>query len=319
MSGVDPCQPRAKVHRPVRRSIRMDDVRFEVVREGGIDLSALAAIDRRPAPFASGAEFWSNPSLSGRLLEAHLDETHGAASRPPARIDAEVGWLVDELDLTPGDAVVDFGCGPGLYAERFADRGLDVTGLDASETAIEHARERAAEADYDVDYRLVDYRAFDPDREYDAAVLINTDFGTFGPEDRRTVLDRVRTALGAAGQFAFDVLPTGALPDAGWETERELRDEDGGFWRPDPHLVLTASGVYRDQAVALDQHLVVEPDGAATMYRFWQQHYSPESIETLLSSCGFDLEGTFPDLQGGSGPGDEDEELLGVVATVASH
>lgn len=84
-------------------------------------------------------------------------------------------------------------------------------------------------------------------------------------------------------------------------------------------LVLSASAVDPEVAVALDQHLVVEPDGAATMYRFWHQHYSPEAIETLLSSCGFDLEGTSTDLQGGSGPGDEDEELLGVVATVASH
>lgn len=92
----------------------MDDVRVEVVREGRLDLSALAAIDRRPSPFASGAEFWTDPYPSERLLEAHLDETHGAASRSPARIDAEVDWLVDELYLRPGDAVVDFGCGPGL-------------------------------------------------------------------------------------------------------------------------------------------------------------------------------------------------------------
>ncbi|MFT4889145.1 MAG: hypothetical protein ACI9YT_000054 [Halobacteriales archaeon] len=211
----------------------MVDVRFEVLCNGRVDLPALAATGRRPAPFTPGAEFWTDPYRSERLLEAHLDETHGAASRPPDRIDA--------------------------------------------------------------------------------------DFGTFGPEDRRTVLDRVRTALGDDGYFAFDVLPTGALPDAERKTEWKLRGEAGEFWRPDPHLVLSASAAGPETAVALDQHLVVEPDGAATIYRFWQQHYSPESTETLLSSCGFDLEGPFPDLQGGSGPGVEDEELLGVVATVTSQ
>lgn len=85
----------------------MEDVRFEVVRDGGLDLGALAAIDERPEPFASGAEFWTDPYLSKRLLETHLDGTQDAASRPPERIDAEVDWLVDELDLSPGDAVVD--------------------------------------------------------------------------------------------------------------------------------------------------------------------------------------------------------------------
>ena len=297
----------------------MDDVRFEVVRDGRLDLAALAAIDERPEPFTPGAEFWTDPSLSERLLEAHLDETHGAASRRPDRIDAEVDWLVETLDLSPGDAVVDFGCGPGLYAERLADRGLEVTGLDASERSIDYARRQAPGTGHDVEYRVLDYREFEPDRDYDAAILINTDFGTFGPEDRRTVLDRVRAALGDDGRFAFDVLPMGALPDADRETEWELQAEDGGFWRPGPHLVLTASVVYHDESVALDQHLVVEPDGSATIYRFWQQHYSPESIEALLSSSGFDLEKTFPDLQGGSGPGVEDEELLGVVASVAGQ
>jgi SAM-dependent methyltransferase len=297
----------------------MDDVRFEALRDGHLDLAALAAVDDRPDPFAPGAEFWTDPYLSKRLLDAHLDATHGAASRPPERIDAEVDWLVDALELSPGDAVVDLGCGPGLYAERFAERGLEVTGLDVSERSIDYARAQARATGLDVEYRIADYREFEPEREYDAAVLINTDFGTFGPEDRRTVLDRVRAALDADGRFAFDVLPMAALPDADRETEWELQAADGGFWRPGPHLVLTLSAVYREASVALDQHLVVEPDGAATIYRFWQQHYSPESIEALLSSSGFDLEGTSPDLQGGSGPGVEDEALLGVVASVAGQ
>lgn len=295
----------------------MDDVRFEVVRDGRLDLAVLAAIDERPEPFAPGAEFWTDPYLSERLLAAHLDETHGAASRRPQRIDAEVDWLVEALDLAPGDALVDFGCGPGLYTERFAERGLDVTGLDASERSVDYARGQAAESGHDVEYRVLDYREFDPDREYDAAILINADFGTFGPEDRRTVLDRVRAALGDDGRFAFDVLPMGALPAADRETEWELQAEEGGFWRPGPHLVLTASRVYREESVALDQHLVVGPDGSGTVYRFWQQHYSPGSIEALLSSSGFDLEGTYPDLQGGPGP--ESADLLGVVASVAAE
>jgi len=222
---------------------------------------------------------------------------------------------VPDPEPGPGDAVVDFGCGPGLYAERFADRGLAVTGLDAAETAIEYARDRAIEVGLDVEYRHVDYREWSPKREYDAAILINTDFGTFDPDDRRRILERVRSALAEDGHFAFDVLPVAALAETEWTTDWELRAGDGGFWRPDPYLALSASVTYPEEAVSLDQHLVVEPNGEATMYRFWQQHYTPDSIDALLSECGFDLEGTFPDLQGGSGPSDED--LLGVVGTIA--
>ena len=41
-------------------------------------------------------------------------------------------------------AIADFGCGPGLYAQRLARAGLNVTGIDFSANSLQYAREVAS-------------------------------------------------------------------------------------------------------------------------------------------------------------------------------
>ena len=53
--------------------------------------------------------------------------------------------LVESGKVRPCRAV-DLGCGAGVYAIWFAQKGFDVTGVDISPTAIGIAREKAAKA-----------------------------------------------------------------------------------------------------------------------------------------------------------------------------
>jgi ubiquinone/menaquinone biosynthesis C-methylase UbiE len=58
--------------------------------------------------------------------------------------------MLGRLALTPGEAVLDVGCGPGTdpfdMAELVGPAG-SLVGLDASEVMIDEARRRAAERD----------------------------------------------------------------------------------------------------------------------------------------------------------------------------
>ena len=93
------------------------------------------------------------------MLAAHLDPTNDLASRRPETIDRSVDWLMQTLNLESGDALLDLGCGPGLYASRFARKGVQVTGVDYSRRSIDYAVAYAQEHDLDICYRYQNYLA----------------------------------------------------------------------------------------------------------------------------------------------------------------
>ena len=93
------------------------------LRENGLDLVQLAALQEKPELFAAGEPlFWDNPHISQQMLRAHFDPHTDAASYRPEKIEATVGWLVEQLGLWEGTAVLDLGCGPGFeYPEAATD------------------------------------------------------------------------------------------------------------------------------------------------------------------------------------------------------
>ncbi|EQD66949.1 type 11 methyltransferase, partial [mine drainage metagenome] len=62
-------------------------------------------------------------------------------------------------ELAPGRAI-DLGCGPGRNAIWLAERGFQVTGVDASAVGLRQARERAAAAGVHLDLVLADLRSY---------------------------------------------------------------------------------------------------------------------------------------------------------------
>ncbi|HEY5730513.1 MAG TPA: class I SAM-dependent methyltransferase [Anaerolineales bacterium] len=88
-------------------------------------IKQLIELQQKPAPFTPGeALFWNDPYISMQMLKAHLDPNIDAASRKPEIIDRSVRWLMGTLGLKAGASILDLGCGPGLYASRFARAGL---------------------------------------------------------------------------------------------------------------------------------------------------------------------------------------------------
>jgi SAM-dependent methyltransferase len=85
-------------------------------------------------------------------------------------ISAEVDWLVERLGRPA--SVLEPGCGSGRMLAAFADRGIDVVGVDLSPRMVELARERLAGRGEVV---LADITELELGRRFDGAVCpINT-------------------------------------------------------------------------------------------------------------------------------------------------
>jgi SAM-dependent methyltransferase len=276
-----------------------------------LDVDHLLALQHKPEPFTPGESlFWDDPHISRQMLAAHLDPTVDAASRRSEEVEWSVNWLIATLDLTPGDAVLDLGCGPGLYTTQLALRGLNVTGVDISRRSIDYARQHARAHQLEVAYRCENYLALADRACYNAALLIYGDFCTFNPAQRQRLLANVRRALKPRGRFALDV----STP--AHRRRHTLHNRwyvaDSGFWRPGPHLVLEQDFDYPDQHVHLDQYIVIEPHGAITLYRNWFQDYTIDAITAELRAAGFAVHGLWSDLAGTPITGDS--EWIGIVA-----
>lgn len=97
----------------------------------------------------------------------------------------EAGALVQLLGLSPGDTVLDVGCGPGRHVAELARRGMRVVGLDVAETFL---RVGAAQAPSGAHYVRGDARVLPFGPVFDAVIsLCQGGFGLLGAGEMASV------------------------------------------------------------------------------------------------------------------------------------
>ena len=275
-----------------------------------VNMDLIRSLQEKPTPFTPGELlFWDDPHISTQMLKAHLNPENDLASRRPETIQRSVDWLIASLGLQVGDAVLDLGCGPGLYSAWLAEKGLRVTGVDYSRRSIDYAMEFAHQNNLDIEYRYLDYLTLDDENLYDAALLIYGDFCPLSPEQRKRLLANIRRALKPGGYFILDV--TTPIHRHKHGSRNGWYAVETGFWKPGPHLVLEEGFDYPEQSIFLDQAIVIEESGKVSVYRNWFQDFTRETITTELEAGGFAVQSTWNDLAGT--PFSEDTEWIGVV------
>jgi SAM-dependent methyltransferase len=116
---------------------------------------------------------------------------------------AEVIWRV--LELEPGMDVLDLACGHGRIANRLAERGARVTGLDATPLFLERARADAAKRGVEVEYVEGDMRELPWRDRFDRVLSWFTSFGYFDDADNKRVLREARAGLRPGGRFLLNI------------------------------------------------------------------------------------------------------------------
>jgi SAM-dependent methyltransferase len=113
----------------------------------------------------------------------------------------EVGFLVDQLGLTPGMRVLDVGCGPGRHARALAEQGIEVLGVDISPRFIELANEGAPAG---ATFVVGDARTLTYDGEFDAVIsLCQGGFGLVRGDDASVLDGMVRAVKPGTGRLAL--------------------------------------------------------------------------------------------------------------------
>jgi len=253
---------------------------------------ALRAVYERPqppVPWVHGVNLpWDDPAFSERMLAQHLDQSHGAASRPLPEVRGQVQIMRDWLNLRPGDRLLDVTCGPGLYAAEFARAGIDVTGVDFSPASIRYARAHCAGLPcrfIQTDVRTVDFGSADFTPPYDAAMYIYGQFTVLTPDESRDMLHRIHAALRPGGRLLLEILDDAHFDKRDsnwWYTDR------GGLWGDFPFLHLGERRWDPEQRAAVERFYIINLDtGELQAYGLSDQAYPVEAMTAMLAEAGF--------------------------------
>ncbi len=259
--------------------------------------SELFSLMQKPALYEpSSAPFWNDQHISKGMLAAHLNAGWDAASRKHSFIDRSARWISEIAPPLEFPKLLDLGCGPGLYTERFAALGYDVTGIDFSERSISYAKEQSALSKSSVTYFCKDYLSIDYISAFDVITIIYCDYGALSRTARIQFLANVYRALRPGGKLILDAF---TLKYFERETESTSYEycEDGGFWSELPHLVLNATYRYPSENTILRRHIVLT-DSAAEHYNIFECRYSIESLSSEISAAGFSGLEFFSDVAG---------------------
>jgi SAM-dependent methyltransferase len=209
----------------------------------------------------------------------------------------EVDALVDALGLSPGDLVLDVGCGPGRHVLELARRGIRSLGVDVSERFVQVGRELASAAGLDhlVRFTRLDARTLTgavrsgelwdtsepsgsgpPDgfEGFDAAVsLCQGAFGLGGPSRADDPQNLAPDAAVLSGMSAA-LRPGAPLAVSAFSSYFQVRFLEGGD-------AFDAAG-----AVNHERTEVRDPDGLSVPADLWTTCYTPRELRLLAERVG---------------------------------
>jgi ubiquinone/menaquinone biosynthesis C-methylase UbiE len=265
----------------------------------------LKALKRPMLDAPSTKPFWDDPYIASQMMKFHLDPNVEAASKRHAVIDAECAFLAKALNLKSGMTLVDLGCGPGLYLERWLSTGAQLIGVDLSSVAIETAKKRL---NAPITWIEADYRHLPETLKADAMTLIYYDFTALPVKDQVPLLKAIADHLNPGGLLALDVM----TPTNHYEESFKITQRENGFWSPDPHTEIHQVFIHESPKVIIDQYTLVNSSGHWDTIRIQNRLLTQVELEGMLKEAGLTPVTWLSDLSGT--PYHPSSKTLAVVA-----
>lgn len=255
--------------------------------------------DERPAPWVEGDNIpWNDPDFSERMLREHLSQEHDLASRKTEIIDGHVDWIFSAiLGGRPG-RVLDLGCGPGLYAQRLAQRGCECVGLDFSPASIRHATGEATGAGLDCRYVHGDVRDRDFGHGFDVVMMIYGQFNVFPRTVGMDILKKAHAALVPGGRLLLELQSAEQIATGG-QTGPTWYSAAAGLFSDRPHLVLQESFWDDDASASTLRFMIIDAaTGGVSSYALSNEAYSVAALDDAVRAAGFEEVTRYPSLTG---------------------
>ena len=247
-------------------------------------------INTRPKPFEfyTAEDLWTDVHTSKMMLSYHLNADIDVSSRNEKFISRSVDWIVAQFKIGPNTKIADFGCGPGLYTTKLAQKQADVTGIDFSKRSIQYAQQTAKQEGLSIRYVNQNYLDYKTDDRFNLVMMIMCDFCALSPSQRKKLLNIFFEILEPGGSVLLDVYSLTAFDKRQEKAiyEKNLLD---GFWSPNKYYGFLNTFKYEKEKVVLDEYTIIEAARTRVVYN-WLQYLSPDMLEKEFTGCGFTIE-----------------------------
>ena len=195
------------------------------------------------------------------------------------RTEKEVEYLINVLDLEKSMKILDLACGHGRHANRLAELGYRVTGVDITPGFLDIAKKDAHERGVTVTYLQQDMRDINFTEEFDIVLLLYTAFGYFNDEENFKVLQNIAKALKPEGMLCFDApnrdnilkrMHPFHVDEKGDDLMIERYTFDSLTGKSYNRRIVIRNGIRKDKFIAL-------------------RLYNPSELKSLLRSAGFEI------------------------------
>ena len=205
---------------------------------------------------------------------------------------AEVDNLIQLLDISTEDRILDLCCGIGRHSNELARRGHQVTGVDRTKSYLEIARGTAKNEGLSTEFVHKDMRDFVREDSFDVVLSMFTSFGYFDDDNQQmVVLDNVFRSLKLGGRFIIESIGKEVLA----RIFRETSWSEGDY------------GIHLERRKPIDDWgkmqntwILIAKDGTRHEWNVTHYLYSAFELKSLLMTAGFEEVKAYGGLDGSS-------------------
>jgi SAM-dependent methyltransferase len=192
--------------------------------------------------------------------------------------------VVGAANLSPGERVLDLGCGTGNAALLAADQGARVTGVDPASRLLDVARNRAANHGKKIEFVLGDAASM-PIEDASVDVVISVFAVIFAP-DAHAAAEEMARVLTSDGRIVMSAwIPDGPIPEMNGIAAETVRQAVGAPAGPQPfpwHNLDALSTLLKPRGF----HVAVEEQRLAFTASSAQDYLDQESRDHPLAVAG---------------------------------
>lgn len=195
----------------------------------------------------------------------------------------EVSFIINELEVQPGDNILDIPCGFGRHAIELAKRGFNVTGIDISPTFLKSLNEQVITGNLTIKTIEANILDMQLDEKFSGAICLGNSFGYFDFDKMNVFIQKVSASLVSGARFIINsgMIAESILPNfLNYAKNKTYTVEN---------ITMDVTNTYYPEDSYMTSELLYTKEGNTESHAYKHYVFTLGEIKRLLKHHGFSI------------------------------